>query len=77
MKKGGFVTANVSMYGFPRQGIVQKIQNNRLIIVGESGRKYVCYKNATVVPDENLWGSTKEFVRRWRKKYCVHSEVIE
>ncbi len=69
MKKGDFVTAKVSTHGFPRQGIVKRIQNNRIVIVGESGCKYVCYKNVTVVPDKNLWGSTKKFVSRWRKKH--------
>lgn len=71
MKVGDFVTARVTLKGgvlCVRQAIIKKIQTNRLELLGESGTKYVAFKNVTIVPDKNLAGFTRIFVMKFRAR---------
>jgi hypothetical protein len=70
MKIGDFVTARTTDEKV-RQGVVIVIDKNNYTILGESGTKYICEGKGTVVPDENLFGSTKQFVLETRKRLGV------
>lgn len=66
MKRGDFVTAKLKGKDDCRQGILISADQRSFLILGESGVTYACEESAVVVPDENLWGSTKRFVDSWR-----------
>jgi len=66
---GDFVTANIVKNGptYSIQGIIMKKNTDGTIeIHGESDYVYHCEGDATVVPDENLFGTSKELVRKKR-----------
>jgi len=42
MKKGDFVTALVTKLGYPIQGVVHKVQSNRIIIKCFDNTEYLC-----------------------------------
>lgn len=71
IKIGDFVTCDVTNNIGIRKGIASKIQNNRMVVIGVSGTKYVCYKDARIVPDHNLWGGALSFVNKFRKKHGI------
>lgn len=69
MEKGDFVTAKLKGKKDVRQGIFISRILKGFIILGISGTKYKCEGKAKVVPDFNLWGSTKSFVLNYRMNH--------
>lgn len=66
VKAGDFITA--SQKGLPKEeGIRQGIFIDKNTMFCESVGKIEISRIHAIVPDENLWGSTKEFVVNWRK----------
>ena len=69
MKIGDFVTGKLLHEDEIRQGIVLAQDNSAVVIKGQSGKLYFVEPNSTiVVPDNTLWGDTKEFVVAQRKR---------
>lgn len=72
-KDGDFVTAKIINLEDPndstRQGVLSAGK-----LFGETGTTYVLSSNAkppTVVPDQNLWGTTADFVKDKRRELAT------
>lgn len=74
MEKGDFVTAKVKGKKDTRQGIFVNRIPEGFIVLEESGAKYKCEGEAIIIPDSNLWGSTKNFVLNYRTNHCIIRE---
>ena len=59
-----FVTAKLIGEEDRRQGVVIEQSEDAITVLGESGTRYQCEPDCTIVPFSNLWGSTREFAIR-------------
>jgi hypothetical protein len=71
---GDFVTARVINTEATRQGCISGTwQNLYLTIAGESGARYVVEPDVALVPDDKLFGTTRDFVRKFRRELGIAS----
>jgi len=69
---GDFVTAKVIKSGEVRQGCISGTwENQYLTIACESGARHVVELDAALVPDDKLFGSTRDFVRKFRRSLVI------
>jgi len=66
IKVGEFASSRPINKNEYRQGVILKIKRKSIILLGESGTKYLCHKDG-VVKVTSLWGSTKKFVEDFNK----------
>jgi len=74
MQIGDFVTLRIVGRNLTaiRQGVVAEIHDDGTVQVhGESGEQYHGQKDASVVSDHSLWGSTAIFVQDERERLGV------
>lgn len=62
------IDGNGEKKGETRQGVyLATLEDHTILIAGQGGEVYHCAPDATEIPDTNLFGGTKQFVRTLRE----------